>query len=126
METREIKIGKRKFALAFTLGAMEELEKKIENFRLNDLQDYVKSPGGMLDILLALMRQGELLQGRTLDIDRTWLAARMKPAPAYIASVQVAVLEALSDGLSMETEGQNDEEVDLVLEEIKKKETTAE
>lgn len=125
MDTREIKIGKRTFALAFTLGAMEELEKKIENFRLNELQNYVKSPTGMVDILLALMRQGELLQGRVLDIDRTWLAAHIRPAPARVAAIQVAVLETLSDGLSMETENQEDEEIDVTLEEIKKKETTA-
>ena len=127
METRKIKIARRSFALAFTLGAMEELQKVIEHFNLNDMQTYVKSPSGMLDILLALMRQGELLEGRVLDVDRTWLASHISPAPARVAAIQVAILETLSDGLTMETEEENDVEgIDVTLEEIKKKETKAE
>lgn len=125
MEKRTVKIAKRTFPLAFTLGAMEELEQKIENFNLSKLQDYVKSPSGLLDILLALMRQGAILEGKTLDVDRTWLASRLSPAPIRMAPIQVAILNALSDGLTMEAE-EDEGEVDVVLEEIKKKETTDE
>lgn len=122
---RTVKIAKRTFPLAFTLGAMEELQNKIENFNLAKLQEYVKSPTGLLDILLALMRQGAILEGKTLDVDRTWLASRLSPAPIRMAPIQVAILNALSDGLTMEAE-QDEGEVDVVLEEIKKKETTDE
>lgn len=125
MEKRTVKIAKRTFPLAFTLGAMEELEQKIENFNLSKLQDYVKSPSGLIDILLALMRQGELLEGRILDVDRTWLASHLSPSPIRMAPIQIAIMNALSDGLSMEAE-QDEGEVDVVLEEIKKKETTDE
>lgn len=122
---RTVKIAKRTFPLAFTLGAMEELQNKIENFNLAKLQEYVKSPGGLMDILLALMRQGAILEGKTLDVDRTWLASHLSPAPIRMAPIQVAILNALSDGLTMEAE-QDEGEVDVVLEEIKKKETTDE
>lgn len=122
---RTVKIAKRTFPLAFTLGAMEELQNKIKNFNLAKLQEYVKSPTGLLDILLALMRQGAILEGKTLDVDRTWLASRLSPAPIRMAPIQVAILNALSDGLTMEAE-QDEGEVDVVLEEIKKKETTDE
>lgn len=125
METRKIKIAKRTFPLAFTLGAMEELQNKIENFNLAKLQEYVKSPTGLLDILLALMRQGAILEGKTLDVDRTWLASHLSPSPIKMAPIQVAILNALSDGLTMEAE-EDEGEVDVVLEEIKKKETTDE
>ena len=125
MEKRTVKIAKRTFPLAFTLGAMEELEQKIENYNIAKLQDYVKSPSGLLDILLALMRQGELLEGRILDVDRTWLASHLSPSPIRMAPIQIAIMNALSDGLSMEAE-QDEGEVDVVLEEIKKKETTDE
>lgn len=125
MEQRTVKIAKRTFPLAFTLGAMEELQNKIENFNLAKLQEYVKSPGGLLDILLALMRQGAILEGKTLDVDRTWLASHLSPAPIRMAPIQVAILNALSDGLTMEAE-EDEGEVDVVLEEIKKKETTDE
>lgn len=122
---RTVKIAKRTFSLAFTLGAMEELQNKIENFNLAKLQEYVKSPSGLMDILLALMRQGAILEGKTLDVDRTWLASHLSPAPIRMAPIQVAILNALSDGLTMEAE-EDGGEVDVVLEEIKKKETTDE
>lgn len=122
---RTVKIAKRTFPLAFTLGAMEELQNKIENFNLAKLQEYVKSPSGLMDILLALMRQGAILEGKTLDVDRTWLASHLSPAPIRMAPIQVAILNALSDGLTMEAE-EDDGEVDVVLEEIKKKGTTDE
>ena len=125
MEQRTVKIAKRTFPLAFTLGAMEELQNKIENFNLAKLQEYVKSPSGLMDILLALMRQGAILEGKTLDVDRTWLASHLSPAPIRMAPIQVAILNALSDGLTMEAE-EDGGEVDVVLEEIKKKETTDE
>lgn len=125
METRTVKIAKRTFPLAFTLGAMEELDQKIKNFNLSRLQDYVKTPSGLLDILLALMRQGAILEGKTLDVDRQWLSSRLSPAPMRMAPIQVAILNALSDGLTMEAE-QDEGEVDVVLEELKKKETTDE
>lgn len=122
---RTVKIAKRTFPLAFTLGAMEELQNKIENFNLAKLQEYVKSPSGLMDILLALMRQGAVLEGKALDVDRTWLASHLSPAPIRMAPIQVAILNALSDGLTMEAE-EDGGEVDVVLEEIKKKETTDE
>lgn len=122
---RTVKIAKRSFPLAFTLGAMEELTQKIENFNLAKLQDYVKSPSGLIDILLALMRQGAILEGKALDVDRAWLASHLSPSPMRMAPIQVEVLNALSDGLTMETE-EAEGEVDVVLEEIKKNETTVE
>lgn len=122
---RTVKIAKRTFPLTFTLGAMEELQNKIENFNLAKLQEYVKSPSGLMDILLALMRQGAILEGKALDVDRTWLASHLSPAPIRMAPIQVAILNALSDGLTMEAE-EDGGEVDVVLEEIKKKETTDE
>lgn len=126
MEKRTVKIAKRTFSLAFTLGAMEELEQKIKHFNLSKLQDYVKSPSGLLDMMLALMRQGELLEGRILDVDRAWLGSHLPPSPVRMAPIQIAVMNALSDGLTMEAEDEEEGEVDVVLEEIKKKETRAE
>ncbi len=123
MKTTDVKIGKQHFSLAFTLGAMEELEEKIEDFRLDDLQKYVKSPKGLLDIITALARQGEALDGRELAVNREWFAQHLSPSPIRISQIQVAVLNALSEGLRMEAEDENEGEVDVVLEELKKKES---
>lgn len=124
MELKKIKIGKREFSLAFTLGAMEELESALPEFRLDKLEQYVKSASGIQDIILALARQGELLSGRVLDIDRAWLGAHLSPSPKKMAPIQVAVMEALADGLTMEAEQDEDQEVDVVLDEIKKNDQT--
>lgn len=118
-----IKIGGRTFELAFTLDAMAEMERSIPGFDLSKISEYPRTAQGLGDVLLALMRQGEYLQGRALDVDRAWLGAHIKPAAASVTRLQVAVLDALTEGLTMETEQQENEEQDLVLLEIKKKET---
>lgn len=120
MKTNTIKIGGRTFALAFTLDAMCQLQDNVPDFRLEKLAEYVKTPGGMLDLLVALAEQGELLEGRILDVDRKWFGSHISPAPARIAQIQIAIFEALSAGMSMENEGGDAGEEDVVLAEIKK------
>ena len=120
MKTTKIKIGGRIFALAFTLGAMCRLQDSIQDFRLEKLADYVKTPDGLLDLLTALAEQGEKLEGRILDVDRDWCALHISPAPAKIAGIQIKVFDALAAGMSMETEEGENGEVDVVLEDLKK------
>lgn len=123
MKTTPLKIGKRTFALAFNLNAMEEMQNTIKDFDMSKLSDYVRTPGGMKDMITILARQGEYLEGRTLDVDREWIGAHIPPSQAKITEIHVALLNCLSDGLAMETEDEENEgEVDVVLEEIKKKE----
>lgn len=125
MKTEKIVIFGREFALAFTLSALGRLEDDISDFNLSKLSEYVRSPNGMLTILEALAEQGEMLEGRKLDVDKEWFGNHISPAPKRIASIQVAIFNALSEGLKMDTEDDEGEEKDLVLEEIKKKEMKA-
>ncbi len=123
MKTTKLKIGKRSFALAFDLNALEDLQNTITDFDLSKLSDYVRTPGGLLDLIVILAREGEALEGRELDVDRRWFGAHISPSPAKIANIHVVILDCLRAGLSMETEEEDpDAEVDVVLEEIKKKE----
>ena len=123
MKTTELKIGKRKFALAFDLNALEDLQNTIEDFDLSKLSEYVRSPGGLLDLIVILAKEGEALEGRELDVDRRWFGAHISPSPAKIADIHVTIFDCLQAGLRMETEDDDpDAEVDVVLEEIKKKE----
>lgn len=124
MKTTQLKIGKRTFELVFNLNAMFTMENTIPDFDLSKLTDYVKSPSGMIDMIVILAQQGEQLKGRTLDVDRCWFGCHISPSPKQIAKIQQAVLGALTEGLTMETEDDEDAERDVVLEEIKKKEET--
>ena len=125
MKTTHIKIGQRLFALAFTAGALAELEDRIEGFDMVKISETARNTDTLLDVLTALAREGEYLEGRELDVDRRWFGAHISPAPVHMAKLQVAVLNAFSAGFAMEAEMGDDDngEVDVVLEELKKKET---
>ena len=123
MKIQYVKIGKRTFALAFTLDAMATMTDMIQDFDLSQVATYARTPRGLGDLVYCLAQQGELLEGRSIDVDRAWIGAHLSPAPAKAAKVQIAVLTALADGLNMETDDEEKGEVDEVLEEIKKKGT---
>ena len=118
----EIKIRKQILSLAFTLDAMAEMEKTIPDFTLNDIYKYPRSAGTLADMLYILAKYGEDLAGRQLAMDRKDFG-RLSPSPAKIAEMQVAVFKALAEGLMMVSENDEDQEQDVVLNELKKKET---
>lgn len=121
MSTTTVRIRKRTFALAFTLDAMAELQDLIPDFNLSEVYKYPKTPRGLADMLYVLAKHGEALEGRKLDVDRAWFGT-LSPAPARCAALQVGIFEALNAAFEMENEEDEDGgEVDLVLEEIKKK-----
>ena len=122
----EIKIAERTFALAFTLNAMIEMQQKIPEFSMAKISEYPRTPEGLRTIILALAREGEYLEGRTLDIDAAWLGSHIKPSPARIAKIQTAIVQAIMEGMELENDDGSDEETDVVLEEIRKKETPGE
>ena len=71
----------------------------------------------MLDIMA---REGEAIEGRKFDGGEAWLSRNVRPG--MLPKAQIAILEAVTEGMSMESgEGEENEEVDLVLEELKKK-----
>ena len=122
MKLQHIMIGKRTFALAFTLDALQELQTAVPDFDLSKVADLARSPGGLADLITAMARQGELLEGRTLDVDRAWFGSHISPAPVRVAKLQIAALDALAEGMRMETEDEDgDAEHDVVLDELKKK-----
>ena len=125
MKHETVTIAKRTFALAFTMDAMVTMQDYISDFDLKNLADYARSARTLPDMLYALAQQGELLEGRPLDVDRAWFGAHISPAPVQAIKYQVAAMNAVAAGLRMDTETGDDAEVDVVLEEIKKKEPEA-
>ena len=118
-----IKIHRRTFALAFNVNVMENLENTIENFDVGKITEYVKKPGGLKDVVVAMTKEGEDMEGRKLDVDRDWFGRYMGASGPALAKVQIAIFNTLRKAMFMETESDDGEgEVDVVLEEIKKKE----
>lgn len=123
MKTTPLKIGKRTFALAFTADALAAFEETVEGFDLSKISEQTRSIKTLLDAVYILAKEGEYLEGRTLDVDRRWFGVHVSPAPMSLTKVQIAVLNAFSEGFRMEAEDDEEEgEVDVVLEEFKKKE----
>jgi len=125
MKTTPLKIGKRTFALAYTAEALARFEETVDGFDQARIAEQTKTMSTLLDAVTILAREGEYLEGRELDVDRRWFGAHISPSPLSMAKVQMAVLGAFAEGIRMEAEADEDEgEVDVVLEELKKKENT--
>ena len=118
-----IKIHGREFALAFNVNVMETLENTIDDFDVGKITEYVKKPGGLKDVLVAMTKEGEDIEGRKLDVDREWFGRYMGASGPALAKIQIAIFNTLRKAMFMETETEEEDgEVDVVLEEIKKKE----
>ena len=119
------KAGGRELALAFTLSAMDEIERKTgEKIDLQNVKETVveglRDRRKLIMMLEIMAREGEAIEGRTFDGGEAWLTQHVRPG--MLPKAQIAILEAVTEGMSMEsTEGEENEEVDLVLEELKKK-----
>lgn len=117
-----VSIGGRRFALAFTLDALDGFEKAFgAAVDKKTLAEKMGDRHALVALLRILAEQGEALEGRELDIDETWIARRIPVG--RLPKMQEAVLAAITEGLRMETENAGeDEEIDVVLEQLKKKE----
>lgn len=120
---QEIRIGGRDFRMAFTLDGLALLEKLNDGFDVTKITDCAKSPKGLGDLIYVMVQQGEYLEGRDLDVDRAWIGARLSPAPKAILDMRMKVLDCIGEGMAMETEQDEEGEVDVTLAEIKKKGT---
>ena len=123
-------VGGRELALAFTLGAMDEIERRTgEKIDLQNVKDTVvesvKDRKKLVTVLAVLAAEGEAIEGRQYDGGEAWLSRNVRPG--MLPKAQIAILEAVTEGMSMESgEGEGNEEVDLVLEELKKKQEPGE
>ncbi len=124
MKQHTVRLGGKTFELAFTMGTLEMIEEAIPDFDMSNVSKFTRRAGTMIDIVYAMARQGELLAGRKVAEDRAWFAAHIPASPRWIADIQIAVFNTISDAIKMENETEDGGEVDEVLEEIKKKDGT--
>lgn len=117
-----IKVGGRVWPLAFTLDAMDKLEERTGKtidqltFRIKTKEDRE----ALLQTIEVLMAEGARGTGMS-----TFTAKELRAAmrPGELMAALTTVSDAISEGMAMETEeDEKPGEVDLVLEEIKKKE----
>lgn len=122
-----IKICKKEFPLVFSLGTLQRMEEVIEDFNLTEVDNILRTTKGLLDILYCLAEQGAIAEGRRLEEDRAWFGAHAPASRNWIVNTHETVVAALIDGMSMETDDEDeDAEVDVVLEELKKKDEKTE
>lgn len=119
------KMGGRELALAFTIGAMDRLEEKLgEPVELESIKETVvaqlKDRRKLVTILAILSAEGAALDGGEA-VNEAWIKQHVRPG--MLPRAQMAVLEAVADGLRMETAESTDEseKKDLIWEELKKK-----
>ena len=123
MKEHSVKIGGREFPLSFSLKTMLRLQEDVDGFDLNKIDEFVRSPGGLLDILYEMAVSGAALEDKKLDVNKDWMAERIPFSMKRLVDIQVEIVNTLTAGMEMETEEEEnaDREVDVVLEDIKKK-----
>lgn len=114
-----IKIGEGRYPLRFTLAAMDGIEEATGK-TIGELSLNVRSKADraeLMEVLAVLMREGAGAETPTAEE----LRGAMTPGELLASLKQVS--DAISEGMRMETEEDDeDAEVDVVLEEIEKKE----
>lgn len=117
-------IAGREFPLALTLDAMAELEQLSgEAFDGQGVVERIRDWHTLPGIVAVMAKHGGILAGETVTEDETWFRQHIRMGE--LLNVQRATLEAISDGMRMETEqAAPGESVDVVLEDLKKKEAT--
>ena len=123
MKKYTVTIGGETFPLAFTLQTMIWMEHEIEGFDFNKINEIATDPEGMVDMLYLMAKTAVALEDRELEKSKEWMTLRIPASMKAIGEIQVAMMDTMSDGMDMETDDEDEEEVDVVLEEIKKKET---
>jgi len=119
-----INVGGRELALEFNFAAMDEMEKvldtKIDVQTIQaELIKQLTDRHRLVTILAALIHAGEEMQGRDAsDVTAAWLSRRIRPS--HQQGLTLAVIATITEGCTVETAGEENGPVDVVLEELKK------
>ena len=112
----EVKIAGKTWPLGFYLAQMEALEQyRGKPLDVEGLTQELRSPRHLAEVLHILMGDGAP--------ETEWIMKHVRPARMW--ELQITVLQAITDGMAMETAEAEESEgpVDVTLEELKKKET---
>ena len=127
MASNTVRVGGRKLALVFNLWAAGEIERLYNKTTSELIKDSLKlldDTQTLLGVSAVMANVGEKMNGGTPDITAEWLGMHLTVTQK--TKLQIAAINAMTDGMSMETDDESEgKEVDVTLEEIKKKETAA-
>ena len=117
----KVEIGGKTYRLCLNMDAMAELEEefglKVE-FSGKWFKTMMKSWKSMTDFFAVLARQGMILKGEKAQT-RDEIARKIKPGAT--SKMSVAIWKEIENAMNMETEeGDESDEVDVVLEELRK------
>lgn len=122
MKEHSIKLAKKEFPLVFSLGTMQRLEETVPDFDMTKIDELLRSTRGLLDVLYCMAAEGAVANDQELKETRAWFGAHAPASKTWIVNAHQEIVSTLIDGMSMETDDdEGDEEIDVVLEEIKKK-----
>lgn len=127
MKLHKFKLGGHVYSACFNWNVLEKLADLAgprENGEPLDAQELISlfnTQMGLLKGFVLMLREGEAMEGRALpeEINEAWLKSNLSPGEHLWLQRKVAAMYV--EGMDMETEIDADEEVDEVLEELKKK-----
>ena len=117
----QLQIGGREFPLKFTLRTLIRMQEDLPDFN-DDFNTYITTAKGLMNTIYYLAMSGAALEDKELDVSLDWMAERIPANRKKLQEIQKTVVNVLVEGNRMETEEEEnqDREVDVVLEEIKK------
>lgn len=125
IRVHKFKIGEKTYSAVYNLNVLEKLGSMagpLEDGRPLDANMIMKvwsTQYGLMKAMLVMMAEGERLEGRELDLTEETLKERIGPAEMYWFQHKIAAI--MVEAMQMETAMDDDEEVDEVMESIKKK-----
>ena len=118
----KVEIGGRMIPLIYTMRVQLGVEREMET-DFYTLQDTInkskRCTKETIEIIRLMGNEGLRREGKEPDLTTEWLTDNMKPT--QMLNYRIAVMGALIEGWYMETDNGEDEEKDLVLDEIRKK-----
>lgn len=127
VKVHRLKLGEKTYSAVFNLNVLDRLGEMAgpaedgTPLDAHAILEIWSTRYGMIRALTVLIDEGEKMEGRKSDVDEDWLKANLTPAEGMWLQRKLAAI--LVEGMRMETDLDADEEVDEVLEEIKKKVT---
>ena len=117
----DIKISGKTLHLAYTLDTMDRVQALNggDPLDVRGLVEKMRDRHFLIKIII------ELARGANVQVpDEKWLKSHIYPG--QLPKLNIAVMETITEAMTMETldDGDDDEEVDEILEELKKKEAT--
>lgn len=106
--------------LLFNVGVWGDIEEQV--CTMNELEEYMTGKKRVSTVvkMVAIMGNAALVeQGKKPVLTEQWLRKNMPPKT--VTEAQMAIMEAITEGMTTETVQKDGEEIDLVLAEIEKK-----